>query len=207
MLSLLFFACGNEQPEANRKPEPVQDSILPEVVADEVSSRKKKVVSRENSEEDLKPARENFKRINSIEKWTTTKKKDLWETSEGGEADYCYLNGTLEKIVLRQFGETFQKITEFYLLEGEPSFVFEKEYKYNRPIYWDSTAMKENGDNEAWDSEKSEISETRNYFKQGTLIQQERGIDGGNPMPKTELPKEEKRLVNQFKTLFPEPAQ
>ncbi len=208
LLSLLVFACGNETQDNSKKPVAEKDSIPQEKVAESVPLKPKKRITKEDLTEELKPARENFKRINSIEKWTSTRKKDLEETTEGGEADYCYLDGTLEKIVMRQFGETFQKITEFYMLEGKPSFVFEKEYEYNRPIYWDSTAMKENGDNQIWDAEKSKITETRNYFKQGKLIHQEESEkENGEAKPSgKDLTQEQERISRQFKVLFPEPA-
>lgn len=90
--------------------------------------------------ERLKPIRKNFKRINSIAKWTSTYNKELDESTEGGEATCYFSDGVLEKIVTRHFGETFQQLTEYYLLNGQLSFVFEKSYKYNRPIYFDSAS-------------------------------------------------------------------
>lgn len=48
--------------------------------------------------EKLNPIRANFKRINSITDWTNIGKKDLWETTEGGEATFYYIKERLEKI-------------------------------------------------------------------------------------------------------------
>lgn len=76
----------------------------------------------------LKPIRENFKRINSITNWTSIDTEELSESTEGGEAKFYYQNGQLEKIVTRHYGETFQLLTEYYLLNGQLSFVFEKLY-------------------------------------------------------------------------------
>jgi hypothetical protein len=46
----------------------------------------------------LKPIRENFKRINSISKWTSVAKQELNESTEGGEATFYYSNSILEKL-------------------------------------------------------------------------------------------------------------
>ena len=151
--------------------------------------------------ETLKPIRDNFKRINSIAKWTSTIKKELDESTEGGEATFYYSNGNLEKIVTRHFGETFQQLTEYYLLNNQLSFVFEKSYKYNRPIYYDSTTMKENKDNESFDFDKSEIIEDRSYFEKGKLIHQVNNQDCGSPFAKDYLLDEQKRLLTVFDKL------
>jgi hypothetical protein len=149
----------------------------------------------------LKPIRANFKRINSIGKWTSAYKKDLDESTEGGEAIFYYFNNILEKIVTRYYGETFQELTEYYLLNKQLSFVFEKSYKYNRPIYYDSTLMKEYNDNQSFDFEKSEIVEDRSYFENGKLIHQVNNQDCGSPAANDYLFEEQKRLKTDFERL------
>ena len=151
----------------------------------------------------LKPIRENFKRINSISKWTSVDKKELDESTEGAEATLYYSNNVLEKIVTRHFGETFQQLTEYYLLNEQLSFVFEKSYKYNRPIYYDSTSMKENNDNQAFDFEKSEITEDRSYFDKGKLIHQVNNQDCGSPFANDYLLSEQKRITADINKLNP----
>lgn len=152
--------------------------------------------------EELKPIRENFKRINSISNWTSIDKKELWETTEGSEAHFYYKTGTLEKIITRDFGEMFQKLTEFYLLDNKLSFVFEKSFQYNRPIYYDSTMMKENNDTEVFDFEKSEIFEDRSYFINGKLIYQANNQDCGSPMADDYLAEERIRIIDYYKSLI-----
>jgi hypothetical protein len=149
----------------------------------------------------LKPIRENFKRINSITKWTSTDKIDLDESTEGGEATFYYSAGILEKIVTRHFGETFQQLTEYYLLNGKLSFVFEKLYKYNRPVYYDSASVKENKDDQAFDFEKAEIIEDRSYFENEKLIHQVNNQDCGSPFAADYLLKVQKRLKTSFDKL------
>ena len=152
--------------------------------------------------ERLNPIRANFKRINSIANWTTIKIKDIWETTEGGEAKFYYLKGQLEKISTRHFGETFQLLTEYYLLTGKLSFVFAKSYKYNRPMYYDSTHMKENNDTEAFDFEKSEIIECRSYFENRKLLHQLCNQDCGSPFADDYLLEEQKRIISDFEKLI-----
>lgn len=119
----------------------------------------------------LKPIQSNFKRINSMTKWTSVQKKNIeGESAEGGEATFYYTDKLLEKVIARHYGEMGQVLIEYYLLNGELSFVFEKEYRYNRPLFYDAKAMKENNDTEAFDLKKSKIIMTRNYFEKGNII-------------------------------------
>lgn len=150
----------------------------------------------------LKPIRANFKRINSIINWTSIDTEELLESTEGGEAKFYYQNKQLEKIIIRQFGETFQNLAEYYLLNGELSFVFEKSYKYNRPIYYDSTAMNENNDTETFDFEESDIQEDRSYLENGKLLHKIESGDCGAPFATEYLLSEQKRLKTNFDRLI-----
>ncbi len=160
------------------------------------------IILNEYLTERLKPIRKNFKRINSITKWTSTNKKELTETTDFGEATFYYSNRGLEKIITLQFGETFQQLSEYYLLNGKLSFVFEKSYKYNRPMYYDTTAMNENNDTEAFEFEKSEIIEDRSYFDKGKLIHQISNQDCGSPFTEEYLFEEQKRIMAYFDKLI-----
>lgn len=150
----------------------------------------------------LKQIRANFKRINSITNWTSINTEELSESTEGGEAKFYYQNGQIEKIVTRHYGETFQLLTEYYLLNGQLSFVFEKRHKYNRPLYYDTTAMKENNDTEAFDFDKSEIIENRSYFENGKLLHQINNQDCGLPFAGDYLLEEQKRIKADFDKLI-----
>ncbi|UUV20753.1 hypothetical protein [Paenimyroides aestuarii] len=150
----------------------------------------------------LIPIRENFKRVNSIENWTEITQIDIWETTEGGFVNFYFQAHKLEKIITRHFGETAQKMTEYYLLNGELSFVFEKFYKYNRPIYWDSKAKKENNDTEVFEFEKSEIIENRSYFTNGKLLHQINNQDYSSPFATDYILKEQERLLSEFNRLI-----
>lgn len=150
----------------------------------------------------LKPIQANFKRINSITKWTSIKKKNIeGESAEGGEATFYFKNNRLEKVLARHYGETGQILIEYYLLNGHLSFVFEKDYQYNRPLFYDAKAMKENNDTEAFDLKKSEITETRNYFEKGNLVHRVNSQDCGAPFSGDYMAEEEKRMTEDFRRL------
>ena len=202
--ALIFFGCGTD----NNKKITTIDNIQISVKVDSLKRDTVKLKETFNQEdfpvneyltEKLKPIRDNFKRINSIPKWTIIKTKDIWETTEGGEAKFYYLNGQLEKITTRHFGETFQLLAEYYLLKGQLSFVFEKSYKYNRPFYQDSTTM---NDTETFDFEKSEIIEDRSYFDKEKLLHQLNNQDCGSPFTADYLLGEQKRIQTDFKKLI-----
>jgi len=151
--------------------------------------------------ERLKPIRENFKRINEITAWSSIDKRKLNQSTEGGAATYYILKDTLLKVVAIHFGETGKSIQEFYTKNGQLSFVFEQQYQYNRPITWDSTAMKENNDKETFDIDKSEVIEDRSYFENGVLIQQINNQDCDSPFAKDYLKEEQVRLKTEFEKL------
>lgn len=151
----------------------------------------------------LKPIRRNFKRINSITRWSSITKRDVeGESAEGGEAVFYRQKDRLEKINVRLYGEMGQTLTEYYLLNGQLSFVFEKMYKYNRPLFYDAKAMKENNDTEAFDFEKSEIEENRNYFEKGKLVHVLNSLDCGAPFSGDYIMEEEKRITELFNKLL-----
>jgi hypothetical protein len=151
----------------------------------------------------LKPIRSNFKRINSITKWTSVKKKNIeGESAEGGEATFYYTDKGMEKVIARHYGEMGQKLTEYYLLNEQLSFVFEKEHRYNRPLFYDAKAMKENNDTEAFDLKKSEITMIRNYFENGNIILINATTGRGYNISADYPAEQEKEIKEDFKRLL-----
>ena len=150
----------------------------------------------------LKPIRDNFTKVNQVKNWTAIIEKELMETTEGGEAFFYYLSGQLQKIISRNYGETFQNLAEYYLLDGKLSFVYEKNFHYNRPIYYDSTNMIENNDTEVFNFEKSEISEDRSYFEKGKLFHQIRSDKTAGILSKNDMTQEQKRITENYERLI-----
>lgn len=151
----------------------------------------------------IKPIQANFKSINSVTKWTAVKKKDIeGESAEGGEATFYYTDKGLQKVIAKHYGEMGQKSIEYYLLNGQLSFVFEKEYKYNRPLFYGAKAMKENNDTEAFDLKKSKIIMTRNYFENGNIIMITSTTGRGFNISADYPAEQEKGIKEDFKRLL-----
>ena len=142
--------------------------------------------------EELKLVRENFKRINSIsnKNWKSITHKDHNLSSAGGVVSY-YSNEKLEKITVRNFAETNQKLTEYYLIDDTLSFVFEKWIDYKYPIY-----------EELFSESENEIVEQRSYFIKSKLVHQVNNQDCGSPFASDYLLEEEKRIINEFSNLI-----
>ena len=151
--------------------------------------------------EKLKPIRENFKRLNSIDyaNWSNVESKYLEGSNEGGEVTYYNWNDKLSKIITKEFGETYQVLTEYYLLDNKLSFVFQKGLKYNRSIWKNKP---ESSDKEVFDIEKSEIVEKRSYFDKGKLIHQLNSEDCGSPMSEGYLQEEQVEIDKNFERIL-----
>lgn len=149
----------------------------------------------------LTPIRTKVKRINEIVEWTSIKKRKLNLSTENGVAKYFTFRDTLLKVIVIHFGETGKHIQEFYTENGRLSFVNEQQLQYNRPIYWDSTVMKEVNDTELFDGSNSEIIENQSYFENEVLIRQISNQDCGSPFAEEYLKDEEVRLKAEFDKL------
>ena len=162
--------------------------------------KKDTIYLNEDLKKQLDPVLRNSKRINSIKNWTI-KTKSLWETTDGGQAKFYYKNGKLEKITTHYLSETFQKLTVYHLENQKLSFVFDKYYQYNRPMYYDSIAMKSNNDTEVFDFNKAEITVNRYYFLDQKLIYQLDSEDCGSPFSTDYLLEAEKEIKREFEYL------
>ncbi len=91
------------------------------------------------------------------------------ESTEGGEAIAYYNKGNLKLIIATGFGETEKRKIECYFDGDKLFFAFNKNYKYNRPIYYDEKEAKENNDT-AFNPQKTNIQQDRYYFNNRKLI-------------------------------------
>lgn len=155
-----------------------------------------------NLTEMLRSIRDNVKQINSTQRWTRIDKRQLSESTEGGEANYFILDHALQKITVQHFGETGKVVGEFYLLDGHLSFAIESAYEYNRPIYWDSALMMENADAEVFDFEKSRRQDKRSYFHKGKLIYQSKAPSSISTFDDGYLFAEQKKVLAVFESLI-----
>ena len=99
---------------------------------------------------------------------------DLYDTilvqTEGSQTTAYYDNGDLRLIEVIWFGEIGKNQIEYYINDGELIFAFDQDFDYNRPIYWDEETAKENGDNEAFDPNKTKVKGDRYYFNDEKLF-------------------------------------
>ena len=136
-----------------------------------------------------------LKKINNIHKWTVVDSVDLFESTEGGEAKFYFSNKQLQKISVIYFGETGKTIEDYYLLDSKLSFVFRKELRYNRPIFWDEP------DDEKFDIDKSIITETRSYFYKDVLFEQIISSEGNKEIRNDNLENEQESIKTNFNKL------
>lgn len=149
--------------------------------------------------EGIQLIRDNFQRINAIMKWGAVDTADVDESAEGGEILYYYHNDSLQKMVLNVYGETGKRIAEYYLLKGDLSFVIEKSETYNRPIYADSAAMKENNDTQVFDKSWSEIEVDSVFYDNDQMVLHKNNQDCGAPDGGDFIEKEGKRILADYK--------
>lgn len=123
---------------------------------------------------------------NDTAKFKIDQKDIFGQSTEGGFLRKYYDGNTLRKAILTLFGETGQSTSEYYLLNGEITFVDEKAVKYKSPIYMGKTEIKSQ-------------EETRFYFKNQKLI---RWIGNeGKIMDVALYPEKEKEILDDFKNI------
>ncbi len=154
-------------------------------------SQQSETLIENNQTSDIKLIQANFKRINTIGKWSKITQYETDDSADGGYINYYYNNDKLEKIVVRKFGESGQYLAEYYLLKAKLSFVFEKDLKYNVPYY-----LKE------FNYDDSEIIEDRFYYLNNKLITYKSNQDDGAPFSDSFIKNEEKRVLKEFNQLL-----
>ena len=107
---------------------------------------------------------------NNIESYDTISKEEWEGSTEGGRVTGYYKNKDLKLIKGVYFGETGKTETEYYFDDNILIFVFEKNYIYNRPIYWDKKHAQENGDSVTFDHAKTITAEKGLYYYKEKLI-------------------------------------
>jgi len=98
-------------------------------------------------------------------------KKDIWgESTEGGEGIAYYDENDIKLIMVTWYGESGKRIIEYYFDRSKLIFAFDRNFRYNVPMYMDKLTAKKNGFTEYFDSEKTIVVEDRYYFKNGNLF-------------------------------------
>ena len=114
------------------------------------------------STKELKVAYDFFTQVNSISNWDSITNREVI-AAEGGNLSLYYLDG-LKKITKEELGETYNTEMVYYCTPSVMLFIYERTIKFNRPIYWDSITMIEQGDDEVFDISKFDTVYCRYYF-------------------------------------------
>ena len=163
----IFSACQFHSSNEAVQKSPLLDSIPSEPID---TSKTLVPIVFEEWKSRLSSIEANVNRIDTIKNWTKFFSKELEISTEGGDATFFQNDTLTEKIEVNIFGETFQEHNEYYLLNNRLSFVLVKKYVYNRPMYYDSAAMKENNDSVTFDFSKSTIQYNRFYFNNDKIV-------------------------------------
>lgn len=201
LFAALATACQFNTKDKNNSKDSTQ-AFLDSIPAQPVDTGRVLIpIADETWKKRLSPIEANVNRINAIEKWTNLFSKELDVSTEGGDASFYQNQGNTEKIVVNVFGETFQEHNEYYLLNKQLSYAFEKKYQYNRPIYYDSTAMKENNDSVSFDFNKSTLVRNRYYFENGRIVYASMDDKIDTASSGKVLSEETKRIIEFYSTL------
>lgn len=133
----------------------------------------------------IRPIQANFKKLNSVAKWQKVKQMNLDLPSEGGEAKFYYLKSGLQKMVVRQFAEMSQKLSEYYLMQGKLSFVYETEMQYKSTL----------------ETKDAEVVSNRFYFAKGQLFHLINSEDCGAPFSSDYMKGEQERILEEYNQL------
>ena len=201
-LSTILCSC-NEHSQKNREEIVKADTVIKHKIKEDNTDYTPTIdfANEKFSKEKLKPIVEIFSTINATKNWTAVKEADLNVSTEGGTATYYFKDSALKKVAVKIYGEMGKLIKEYYLDKNKLVFVYEKEYKYNRPMYYDSAKMKKLNDTAVFDMNKSDITEDRSYFENGILIHQSNNQDCGSPFNESYLKEEQKRIQDEFDAL------
>ncbi|NML64451.1 hypothetical protein HHL22_04455 [Hymenobacter sp. RP-2-7] len=92
------------------------------------------------------------------------------ESGEGGQGTAYYEGKEMKLLAVVHYEEMGKREAHYYYHNGQVFFALSSLYRYNRPIYYDKKTARNNGDPEAFDLKKAELTENRYYFQNGKLI-------------------------------------
>jgi len=193
----MVMCCGYLKAQTLMLPVNLNDTVL----LQETLGEKDTTEIDENLLQKLQPIRENFESINSKNEWDSVVVKKMLIDDRNVRARLFYSEGEIEKIVIRHSVEDHQELTEFYLLNGELSFVYEKEYWYLQYYKLDEYDEKKQK-KEKYSIALESSNETKSYFENGILIYKWDKEDCCDPFPKFHLMNEEERITDIFNKII-----
>lgn len=150
----------------------------------------------------LQPVIDKINRINAGGEQYEKISTDLDIGGEGGTATFYSKNDAVLLIEKVEYGETFRTEKDYYFDDksGDLIYMTERHYRYNRPIYYDEKAAKENNDTEAFDESSSTILTYHNYFENGKLFY--RVNKNNEPEKKNELDKTGNEILKELEKMY-----
>jgi len=145
-------------------------------------SKKQNIINAADSiESQIKEIRKEYARINSDSSKYKVVRKDInGESAEGGVLKKYFYGDTIQKAVAVFFGETGKLTIEYYFKMGKIIFIYEKEDKYDFPIYNDKAQIKTTKENRyyfssqkliRWIGDDGKIKDTQSYSaKEGEIF-------------------------------------
>lgn len=198
----------NTATPAADSPVTIQDTLPPVTAMLNESFNEADTAFNETYTKELAPIRAYFQRINTTTNWGKKEHRNVDDvSSEGAEAMFYYNDNQLQKIAAWFYRETGQSLVEYYILNGKLALVNEKQARYNRPMYYDSAAMKANNDTELLDPAKTTYSKLRSYFINDRLIYQVNYEDCGGLDSDSLLLAEQQRLFSSYVELLKQSQQ
>lgn len=105
---------------------------------------------------------------NYLDNYLNISKDLMGYSAEGGKIRAYYDDSVLRKGTVSYFGETGQKIVDYYFWDNEIFFIFVQDYYFNSPVYVTEDIPEEGV--ETYDEKKTEESVNRYYFTKNKLI-------------------------------------
>ncbi len=127
--------------------------------------------------------------------------EDAGQSADGGTITAYYERSKLQRITAEYFGESGKNNSDYYFDDGVLIFVVEKDFKYNRPYYYDKKAAQENDDTEWYDNKKTKIETNRFYFNNGILFKWVNAANKENPVDSAKSKKCKSELNRLVKLL------
>jgi len=142
------------------------------------------------------------KKINADSTLYSRSSQELDIGGEGGKATFYSKEDTVVLVEKTEYGETFRTEKSYYFddISGELIYMEERQYRYNRPIYYDAKTARENNDTEAFDERRSVVTTYFHYFEKGRLFY--RSNENGKPEDKTQWERLGKELISELSVIY-----
>lgn len=125
----------------------------------------------QSTQDAIQEIRSHFKYVNeNLNRLKYIKEETFEESTDGGIIHKYLDDGNIVKIRCEYYGETGKLFREYYIKKNKLLFVFDQDYRYNMPYYFDSLRAAESGFKEWFDPSKTKLKENRFYYYNDNMI-------------------------------------